>query len=74
MKKVLENIRNKPPHHQNRIILLTVVAVTLLLIIAWAIIGIPTRRNMTPNGDLIDQFGKNYNENKNTLPDLFPKN
>ena len=74
MKQVIEKIKSKPVHQQNRIILFTIITVVVLLLVAWAIIGIPKRKGANPNADLINQFNTEYNESKNTLPDLFPKN
>lgn len=69
MKKLIENIRQKPDHHKNRIIW-TIIGVTAgLLLIIWAIIGIPQRNGNTT--DIIDQFSSDVNESKDTLPQLF---
>lgn len=74
MKQVIENIRQKPLHQQNRIIYGILLGVTIALIIVWIIIGIPGQSNPKSDGDLINQVNQNYNTNKGMLPDLFPKN
>lgn len=72
MKKIIENIRQKPDHHKNRIILVITGSVALLLVIAWIIIGIPDREGK--NTDVIDDFTTNVEESKDTLPKLFDEN
>ncbi len=72
MKDFIEKIRQKPDHEKNRIILIFIIVVAVILVMAWLIIGIPTRNSS--NGDVINNFNSNFQDSKNTLPDLFPKN
>lgn len=73
MKDLIEKIRQKPAHEKNRIILISIISAAVILIIIWIIIGIPTR-SVPKDGDAIDNFNSSFEENKNTFPDLFPKN
>ncbi len=69
MSKLIENIRQKPDHHKNRIVW-TIIGITAgLLLIIWAIIGIPQREGKST--DVIDEFSNNLDESKDTLPKLF---
>ncbi len=69
MSKLIENIRQKPDHHKNRIVW-TIIGITAgLLLIIWAIIGIPQREGKST--DVIDEFNTNLDESKDTLPKLF---
>lgn len=72
MKKLLDNIRQKPDHYRNRIILIITGSAALALIIIWMIIGIPERSGK--GTDVIDEFGTNVEESKDTLPQLFEDN
>ena len=69
MSKLIENIRQKPDHHKNRIVW-TIIGITAgILLILWAIIGIPQREGKST--DVIDEFNTNLDESKDTLPKLF---
>lgn len=69
MSKLIENIRQKPDHHKNRIVW-TIIGITAgILLILWAIIGIPQREGKST--DVIDEFSTNLDESKDTLPKLF---
>ncbi len=72
MKDLVEKIRQKPDHEKNRIIIIAIISVAVILVVAWIIIGIPARNSS--NGDVINNFNSNFENSKNTLPDLFPKN
>ncbi|QQS22902.1 hypothetical protein IPM19_04795 [bacterium] len=72
MKKIIENIRQKPDHHKNRIILIITGSVAFVLVIIWIIIGIPDREGRST--DVIDDFTTNVEESKDTLPKLFESN
>ncbi len=71
MKQLIEHIKTKPHHHKNRIVLFTVVGVVILLLVLWAIIGMPPRQ--TDGGDVINDLNSDINQNQNAFPDLFPK-
>lgn len=71
MKQLISNIRNKPQHYKNRIILITIIAIAVFMLILWAIVGMPPRKGTS--GDVIYNFNQDLNENKDTLPELFPK-
>lgn len=74
MKQIVENIRRKPTHQQNRFIMIIVVTTAVILVTLWAIIGIPGKTNPNSKGDLINEVNQQYNDSKTMLPDLFPKN
>lgn len=69
MSKLIENIRQKPDHHKNRIVWTIIGIAAGLLLIIWAIIGIPQREGKST--DVIDEFSNNLDESKDTLPKLF---
>ena len=69
MKKLIENIRQQPHHQKSRIVWIIAGCVAGLLLIVWAIIGIPDREG--GNTDVIKQFSNDIEENKDTLPQLF---
>ena len=69
MSKLIENIRQKPKKKKNRIVW-TIIGITAgILLILWAIIGIPQREGKST--DVIDEFNTNLDESKDTLPKLF---
>lgn len=72
MKKIIENIRQKPDHQKNRIILIVTASAAIVLVIIWAIVGIPKRNGR--NTDVIDNFTTDVEEGKDDLPKLFDNN
>lgn len=71
MKQLIANLRDKPQHYRNRVVLITIVVVATIMLVIWAIVGMPPRGG--GNGNVINDFNSNVNENKDTLPELFPK-
>ncbi len=69
MKKIIENIRQKPEHHKNRIIWIIVGVAAVILLIIWAIVGIPDRNGKST--DVINKFNSDVDSSKGTLPKLF---
>ncbi len=69
MPQFIDNIRQQPDHHKNRIIWIIIAIAAGILLIIWAIVGIPKREGSTT--DVIDEFNKNVNDSKDDLPKLF---
>lgn len=72
MSKIIDNIRQQPDHHKNRLIWIIVGIVAGILLIIWAVIGIPQRNGKST--DVINQFNSDLNSNKDALPKLFDNN
>lgn len=71
MKQLIANLRDKPQHYKNRVVLIIIISIAAIMLIVWAIVGMPPRSG--DNGDVINDFNQNLNENKDALPELFPK-
>lgn len=71
MKELIANLRSKPQRYKNRLILIVIIAVAVVMLIIWLIVGMPPRSG--GSGDVIYDFNQTLNENKETLPELFPK-
>ena len=71
MKQIIENIRQQPEHHRNRIIWIIAAIVVAALLLLWVLIGNTKRESA---GNVINELNTEYNENKNLLPDLYNKN
>lgn len=69
MSKFIDNIRQQSEQHKNRVIWIITGIVVALLLIVWAIVGIPQRNGKTT--DVIDQFNSNVDNSKDALPKLF---
>ncbi len=54
MKQMIENIRNRPDHHKNRIVLIVVAAAIVILLIIWAIVG--NGRRVVPDENFFQSF------------------
>lgn len=66
MKKVIENIRNKPEHHRDRIVWIVAAIATVILLALWAIVGNGGKRNSEEN--FFQNFTEGVNEGKDILP------
>lgn len=66
MKKVIENIRNRPEHHQNRIVWISAIIAIALLLTIWAIVG--NGRKTIPDQNFFQTFQQGIDEGKNIVP------
>jgi type VI protein secretion system component VasF len=71
MKRLIERIRQKPQHHQNRIIWIIAGAMVIMLVVAWAFIGLPNKGSK--NSETITEFGQILEENKLNTSPIFEK-
>ncbi len=71
MKKVIEKIRQKPEHEQNRIIWVVAAIAIIILLGLWILLGNSKRAN-SPGG-VINNINQEVNDNKNLFPNLFNK-
>ncbi len=69
MPQFIDNIRQQPEKEKNRIIWIILGIAAGILLIIWALVGIPKREGKTT--DIIDSFNDNVNESKDDLPKLF---
>lgn len=72
MKKVIENIRNKPPHHRDRIIWICAAIAIGLLLIVWLLVG--NGRKTTPDKNFLQDFQQGVDEGKTLVPQTPPTN
>lgn len=66
MKKVIENIRNKPEHHRERIIWICAAVFAAVLLIVWMIIG--NGRKTTTDESFFQTFNQGVEEGKEIVP------
>jgi hypothetical protein len=66
MKKVIENIRSRPVHHQNRIVWISAGVAVALLLIIWMIVG--NGRKTTPDENFFQNFQQEVQSGKNIVP------
>lgn len=67
MKQVLHNIRNRPPHHRDRIIWISALVAIAILLIIWMIVG---NGRTTTNDDkgFFQTFQQGIDDGKNLVP------
>ena len=68
MKKIIENIRNKPEAHKDRIVWIIAAIVAGLLLITWLIVGNGKRDGEDQN------FFQTFNEDIGQGKDIIPEN
>ena len=66
MRKVIENIRNKPPHHRDRIVWIVAAIAVGLLFIIWLIVG--NGRKTTPDENFFQTFNQGVDDGKDIVP------
>jgi hypothetical protein len=66
MKNVIENIRNKPEHHRDRIVWICAAIFTGLLLIVWMIVG--SGRKTTTDESFFQTFNQGVEEGKTVVP------
>lgn len=66
MKKIIENIRNKPEEHRDRIIWIIAAIVAGLLLITWLVVGNGKRDG--EDQSFFQTFSDGINEGKNIVP------
>jgi hypothetical protein len=71
MKQLITSIRNQPQHYKNRIVLFALIGVGVFLLILWLVVGMPPQEGSS--SEVVNDFSQNVEENKDALPDLFPK-
>ena len=71
MKTWLEKVRNKPHHKKTQIIWVCAAIVGAVLLVIWAILGIPTRNNS--DQDLFQTFNQDFQDSKDNLPNPITK-
>lgn len=68
MKDLISKIREKPHDQKSKIVWLAAGIIAVVLLIAWAIIGIPKRNS--DGGQVINDFTKEIEDSKDTIPNL----
>lgn len=66
MKQIIENIRNKPSHHRDRIVWICAAIAAILLIAVWLIVGNGHKDNK--NQSFFQTFNEGVEEGKNVIP------
>ena len=66
MSKFLDNIRQKSDEHKNKIIWVTVLIAIAIMLIVWIIAG--NGQKLKTNTNFFQNFNKDLQEGKNTLP------
>lgn len=66
MKKVLENIRNSPPHHRDRVVWVCAAIAAAILLIIWLIVG--NGRKTTPDQNFFQSFQSGVDDGKAIVP------
>ncbi len=72
MKKIIENIRNKPSHHIDRIVWICAAIAAALLLATWLIIGNGHKNNA--NQSFFQTFNEGVEEGKNVIPSEIESN
>ena len=66
MKQIIENIRNKPDHHKDRIVWIIAAIATGLLLIIWLIVG--NGRPTTTDDNFFETLNQDVEEGKDIVP------
>lgn len=66
MKQIIENIRNKPDHHKDRIVWICAAIAAGLLLIIWLVVG--NGRPTTTDDNFFETFNQGVEEGKNVVP------
>ena len=69
MSNIIDNIRKEPIQNRNRVVWIITGIVAGILLIIWAIVGMPHRDGKTT--DVINEFSNDIENNKDVLPQLF---
>lgn len=68
MKDLISKIQRKPQEQKSKIVWVTAGVIAIILLIAWAIIGIPKRNS--DSGQVINDFAQDLEKSKDTIPNL----
>ena len=66
MKKIIDNIRNKPAHHRDRIVWICAAIAAGVLFIVWMIVG--NGRKVTTDENFFQDFSQGVDEGKDIVP------
>ena len=66
MKKIIENIRNQPSHHRDRIIWIIAAVAAGLLLIIWLVVG--NGRKLDSDESFFQSFSSGVEEGKDAIP------
>ncbi len=66
MKQVIENIRQKPAHHKDRIVWICAAIAAGILLIVWMIVG--NGRKTTTDENFFQTFNQGVDEGKDIVP------
>lgn len=71
MKTLIEKIRNKPYHKKTQIIWVCSAIAVALLLVVWAIFGIPSKNKAEE--DIFQTFNQDFQDSKDAIPNPFPE-